>query len=166
MRYPNQRRVTVHRTLVKKEEKGRAWGIVYWDIINDASKNISGEVPFKLYLYFIQKSDNFTFDFSSQHFANTFGVSLDAARRAFKKLEEQGYLREEDRGVYSFYESPQMEGQLPTYTENKYKEKRSIMYKTFFADMTYLELYQRLKGEIPEKDIEELWENSSIAEDN
>lgn len=91
---------------------------------------------------------------------------MDAARKAVKKLEECGYLVDQGKGCYEFFDTPQAEGQLPTYTKNKYKEKRSIMYKTFSTNMTYLELYQRLKDEIPEEDIKELWEESEIVEDD
>lgn len=166
MKYANQRTMIIHRTSVKREEKGRKWMMCYCDQLEQAGKNIKGEVPLKLFLYLLTYSDGYELDFSPQQFVKKYNVSLDAARKAVKKLEECGYLVDKGKGCYEFFDTPQMEGQLPTYTENKYKERRSIMYKTFFADMTYLELYQRLKGEIPEKDIEELWENSSIAEDN
>lgn len=68
MKYANQRTMIIHRTSVKREEKGRKWMMCYCDQLEQAGKNIKGEVPLKLFLYLLTYSDGYELDFSPQQF--------------------------------------------------------------------------------------------------
>lgn len=165
MKYANQRTMIIHRTSVKREEKGRKWMMCYCDQLDQAGRNIKGEVPLKLFLYLLTYSDGYELDFSPQQFVKKYNVSLDAARKAVKKLEECGYLVDQGKGCYEFFDTPQKDG-LVEGVKKDYKEKREIMCTDFCATLTYPEVFKRLKDVLPEKEIERIWEESEIVEDD
>lgn len=165
MKYANQRTMIIHRTPVKREEKGKKWMMCYCDQLDQAGRNIKGEVPLKLFLYLLTYSDGYELDFSPQQFIKRYNVSLDAARKAVKKLEECGYLVDKGKGYYEFFDTPQKDG-LIEQVKRDYKEKRDIICSDFCAILTYPELFKRLRDILPEKEIEKIWEESEIVEDN
>lgn len=162
--YPNQKHFTINRINPLKEKKQ------YLSIVNEniaeASRRLSGEIPFKFYLYLCSNQDNYSFDYSPQHFANIYGVSLDSARRAPEKLIEAGYLvpSEKHKNGFDFFEVPQ---------EKKTSIKVEIVEEKRFIEqedgtlkpMTYSEVYNELKNEYPESIIkEQVWNVAEVAE--
>lgn len=101
----NQRTIVIHREIPKKDS-GKTFLMVYEDVITQASRNIKGEVAFKLFLYLLANQDNFSLIYSPQHFANTYGVCLDSAKKAIKALMDVGYIQQVSNLLYSFYENP------------------------------------------------------------
>lgn len=106
MKYANQSRVKVNRTLPEKGSK-KPFLCIYQENIEAAAITLGG-VAFKLYLYMTTNNDKYSFDYSPQHFSNTYGVSIQSARDAFKELIKYNYLVETEHNTYEFYETPQI----------------------------------------------------------
>lgn len=105
MRYSNNRTVIIQTSnQTTTESEFFAYGK---DLIAQASRNINGFVGFKLYLYFLMRPSGTLLDFSTQDFVDHFNASPEAARKAFKQLEELGYLKEVNRTTYMFREVPE-----------------------------------------------------------
>lgn len=162
--YPNQKNFTIKRTLPNKEEK-KAFISAYTDNIAAASRNL-GEIAFKFYIYLLSNKDGYTFDYSPQHFANYYGVSLDRARRVPQQLMEAGYLVEGDKNHYVFYELPQ-EQKKEIVLENIGGidiERRKIVYKNGTFDIaTYEEWYAAANGRLPNDLLNEWWNNAEVV---
>lgn len=97
--------VTINRTLPQIGGK-RMYLSVYYDNLLAASKLLTGEDAFKLYLYFLANQDQHTEHFSPQKFLYNFGTKLDKCRDALHQLEETGYLVKTGKDEYQFYEVP------------------------------------------------------------
>ena len=90
--YPNQNTFLINKEDVKRESgKSRPYLTAYIDTIQTASKNLTGN-SFKLYIYLLSNSNNFTSAFSPKDVADKYGCSVDSAREAFKTLINKGYL--------------------------------------------------------------------------
>lgn len=90
--YPNQNTFVINKEEVKRESgKSRQYLIAYKDTIQTAAKNLTGN-SFKLYIYLLSNSNNFTSAFSPKDVADKYGCSVDSAREAFKTLINKGYL--------------------------------------------------------------------------
>lgn len=150
--FPNQKKVITHREKIKKGSTKPFIGI-YLDSIKEASRNIKGEVAFKLYLYCAANQDGFAFDFSPSHFAAEYGTSLDAAHKAVQKLIEAGYLVHNQKNEYNFYELPQSKTTLVP-TSNKRKTFRDADTGELL-EFTFWELVQEIGDEDRAKT---LWE--------
>lgn len=138
-KYPNQKKIIVHREQIEKG-KQKPFLTVYLENIKEASKNLSGEVAFKLYLYCLSNQDNYDFDYSPQHFAAEYGVSVDRARKAVNELISCGYWVNEGANNYHFYELPQNTSRIAILTE-----KRKVPQDDgTFRDYSYKELYDEL----------------------
>lgn len=105
---PNQRMVITHRTMPQRES-GKPYLAVYCENIARASRTLSGEVAFKLYLYLLSNQDNYKFSFSPQAFSNEYGVSADRTRKVWEQLMEAGYIKRSTNSAatFEFYELPQ-----------------------------------------------------------
>lgn len=105
MRYSNNRTVIIQTSnQATTESEFLAYGK---DLIAQALRNINGFVGFKLYLYFFMNPNGTLLNFSTQDFVDHFNASPEAARKAFKQLEELGYLKEVNRTTYMFREVPE-----------------------------------------------------------
>lgn len=90
--YPNQNTFLINKEDVKRESgKSRPYLTAYIDTIQTAAKNLTGN-SFKLYIYLLSNSNNFTSAFSPKDVADKYGCSVDSAREAFKTLINKGYL--------------------------------------------------------------------------
>ena len=146
---PNQRNITINRK--DALSSGRQYLAINCDTLAEASRNISGEVPFKLYLYLTSNKDGYELSFSPQHFSNIYGCSIDASRRAFVKLVEANYIINKGNNSFEFFETPQE--RRPRLDIQP--ERRSYKGQLF----TYKEVYEELSGELMEEEIKEIWNN-------
>lgn len=90
--YPNQNTFLINKEEVKRDSgKFRPYLTAYIDTIQTAAKNLTGN-SFKLYIYLLSNSNNFTSAFSPKDVADKYGCSVDSARDAFKTLVSKGYL--------------------------------------------------------------------------
>lgn len=151
--YANQRAITINRTMPQKGTK-KPFLAAYYDSITTASKLLTGEVAFKLYLYLLSNQDKHVDFFSPQKFANDFGVSADRCRKVFQQLEEAGYLEEVGKNEYQFYEMPR---QQPTIKVEE-GEKRIVPRSDGSTKlMTYEQVYKELHNYYSPTMIDKLW---------
>lgn len=146
---PNQRNITINRK--DALSSGRQYLAINCDTLAEASRNISGEVPFKLYLYLASNKNGYEFSFSPQHFSNIYGCSIDASRKAFVKLIESNYIINKGNNSFEFFETPQE--RRPRLDIQP--ERRSYKGQLF----TYKEVYEELSGDLMEEEIKEIWNN-------
>ena len=146
---PNQRDITINRK--DALSSGRQYLAINCDTLAEASRNISGEVAFKLYLYLASNKNGYEFSFSPQHFSNIYGCSIDASRRAFAKLVEANYIINNGNNSFEFLETPQE--RRPRLDIQP--ERRSYKGQLF----TYKEVYEELSGDLMEEEIKEIWNN-------
>ena len=146
---PNQRNITINRK--DALSSGRQYLAINCDTLAEASRNISGEVPFKLYLYLASNKNGYEFSFSPQHFSNIYGCSIDASRKAFVKLMESNYIINKGNNSFEFFETPQE--RRPRLDIQP--ERRSYKGQLF----TYKEVYEELSGDLMEEEIKEIWNN-------
>lgn len=108
--YPNQRIITVFRDMPNRKENkdNKPFVMIYRSSIDQASKNLKGQVAFKLWLYLAGNTDSYTQGFSPQAIKDYMGVSLNSARQAFNQLVQKKYLIQEQgsKNRYKFYERP------------------------------------------------------------
>ena len=146
---PNQSNVIINRK--DALSSGRQYLAINCDTLAEASRNISGEVAFKLYLYLASNKNGYELSFSPQHFSNIYGCSIDASRRAFAKLVEANYIINNGNNSFEFFETPQE--RRPRLDIQP--ERRSYKGQLF----TYKEVYEELSGELMEEEIKEIWNN-------
>ena len=146
---PNQRNVIINRK--DALSSGRQYLAINCDTLAEASRNISGEVPFKLYLYLASNKNGYEFSFSPQHFSNIYGCSIDASRKAFVKLIESNYIINKGNNSFEFFETPQE--RRPRIDIQP--ERRSYKGQLF----TYKEVYEELSDNLMEEEIKEIWNN-------
>ena len=146
---PNQRNITINRK--DALSSGRQYLAINCDTLAEASRNISGEVPFKLYLYLASNKNGYEFSFSPQHFSNIYGCSIDASRKAFVKLIESNYIINNGNNSFEFFETPQE--RRPRLDIQP--ERRSYKGQLF----TYNEVYEELSDNLMEEEIKEIWNN-------
>lgn len=162
MRYPNQKSIKVHKTLVKKGEKGRRYYEAYNDVIENAAKVIKDKVPFMLFLYLQTYSNDYEFALSPQDFSNRYGISIDAARKAVAKLEALGYIVEDDKNKLSFYDIPQEI--IPSVDLAFTEEKKWCAQKDgTYAELTFTQVC-KIYGELPEASIKKWWDKQLTTE--
>ena len=146
---PNQRNITINRK--DALSSGRQYLAINCDTLAEASRNISGEVPFKLYLYLASNKNGYEFSFSPQHFSNIYGCSIHASRKAFVKLIGANYIINKGNNSFEFFETPQE--RRPRLDIQP--ERRSYKGQLF----TYKEVYEELSGDLMEEEIKEIWNN-------
>ena len=90
--YPNQNTFLVNKEDVKRETgKSRPYLTAYVDTIQLAAQDLTGN-SFKLYIYFLSNTNNYTSAFSPKDVSSKYGCSVDSVREAFKTLIKKGYL--------------------------------------------------------------------------
>lgn len=108
--YPNQKVVSIKRNMPNKKQNkdNNPFLLVYCSSFKQASKNLKGQVAFKLWLYLVSNAEGFTIAFSPKAVHEQMGVSQDAVRDAFKQLVQNRYLIKDEEGKnrFTFYEHP------------------------------------------------------------
>ena len=155
--FPNQRVITINRNIPNKSKDKKPFVMIYCSAIDQASKNLKGQVAFKLWLYLAGNTDGYTEAFSPQAIKDRLGVSLDSARDAFKQLVQKKYLvlEEGTKNRYQFYEKPKC-------------NLSAIEVKKRFADedekevhLTYQELLEAVGYD--KKQADDLWSEAEIV---
>ena len=160
--YANQKHFTIHRKDPIKEKK--QYLAITRDNLTMAARTLKGDVAFKFYLYLAANIDSYEFDYSPQHFANVYGVSIDSARRAADKLVEAGYLvkDENNKNGFEFFETPQ--NKRIKVTDTVLEKKKLIPQDNGeFLEMTFTEVYNELKENYPLDTIKEYWDSMEEA---
>lgn len=159
--YANQKAITINRNLPTKGEKKKFLS-AYYDNITQASRLLTGEVAFKLYLYLLSNQDKYVDNFSPQKFANDFGTSIDRTRRVFAQLEEAGYIVRTSANNYQFYETPQKVKQIVMKPVDEY---RIAQYEDGTkAAISYNEYYNSLKDNYSLTEIDKSWNELPVVE--
>lgn len=153
--FRNQRAITINRNMPQKGEN-RKFLSAHYDAITKASRNLSGDVAFKLYIYLLSNQDKYVDNFSPANFSKEFGVSIDRCRKVFGQLEEVGYLIKCGNNEYQFYEEPQAIRKLASLPMSKERRKAEFDDGTF-EYVSYEEFYAQFKNNYPDSVIVEAW---------
>lgn len=137
---PNQRNIHIHRNIPPKGASN--YLCAYIDVIEEAARELNGEVPFKVYLYLLCNGDNFNVWFSPVVIAEKYGISTDRVRKSFKELEDKGYIVKTSSNKYEFHEKPQKTYafNVPIAAEKRWVdgtdgERHLVTYKEFYEDV-------------------------------
>lgn len=118
MYFPNQRQITCYRENVEKDNirLNNVFLCVYQENICEAMKNLT-HTAFKVYVCLITNRSGYTIEFSPAHISQLSGLHPDTIRKAFKELQEKGYIEcaNEEKNLYMFYENERV--------KNRQKEK-------------------------------------------
>ena len=115
---PNQKIVKINREKVDKvAANGRKYLIAYQDNLLDAIGNLT-HTAFKVYLFFLFNKDGFTFAYSPEYIRKQTNICKETARKAFKELQEKGYIISTSRG-YEFYEYPRFSANIKPIGEQR-----------------------------------------------
>lgn len=102
---PNQKTIT---TSKEKSDKDNKYAIFNLNALQYAMIDLKGE-SFKLWCYINKNQDGYTFALSAVD-AVKWGIgSRSSYNRAVKELEEKGYLVENAKNQFTFYELPRVE---------------------------------------------------------
>lgn len=156
--YANQKTFTINRTIPSFND-GKQFLSIYAHSLAHASRELT-PVGFKLYLYLASNKDKYIKDYSPQDFANVYGVSYEAARKAPQNLEENGYLVHLGANKYEFFEEPQEPKEKEIIFE---PERRSFNIKGKLYTFTYEEFLEQVKGFSPER-INKIWNSGEVVE--
>lgn len=104
---PNQRIINVSKDTPAKGTR-KPFAAIFLEYIEAASKNLQGEVAFKMWLYLASNANNYCFAWSPAAFAEAYGCSEKSAREAFNQLVAKNYLVQKTnrKNEYTFYELP------------------------------------------------------------
>lgn len=115
---PNQKIIKINREKVDKvAANGRKYLIAYQDNLLDAIGNLT-HTAFKVYLFFLFNKDGFTFAYSPEYIRKQTNICKETARKAFKELQEKGYIISTSRG-YEFYEYPRFSANIKPIGEQR-----------------------------------------------
>ena len=150
MYYPNQKTITINREKVEKvNANGRLYLVAFQDNLCAAMKNLSHST-FKVYTCLLFNKDLFSIEYSPAFISQLSGIHPDTARRAFRELEEKGYINQIDNHSFVFYEVPRQ----------SYKVKPLLEKRQFIDDDTgeiVLLTYQELVDAIGENGALSMW---------
>lgn len=102
MSVPNQKKIYIERSTEKVKQN-------YLKVSNDSLKSAMynlGSSAFMLWIYFTDNSNGYPLDLYPVDFCSITGLSDSTYRRAFKELEEKGYLIQssKQKNLYLFKE--------------------------------------------------------------
>lgn len=115
---PNQKIIRINREKVDKvAAQGRLYLIAYQDNLLYAMKDLS-HTAFKVYMYFLFNKDNYSVAYSPEYIHKQANICKETARKAFKELQDKGYIIKSDRGL-DFYEYPKQAAKLSPIGEKR-----------------------------------------------
>lgn len=88
---PNQRIINVSKDTPTKGTR-KPFAAIFLEYIEAASKDLQGEVAFKMWLYLASNANNYCFAWSPAAFSEAYGCSEKSAREAFNQLVAKNYL--------------------------------------------------------------------------
>ena len=158
--YPNQNTFLINKEDVKRESgKSRPYLTAYIDTIQTASQNLTGN-SFKLYIYLLSNTNNYTSAFSPKDVADKYGCSVDSAREAFKTLVNKGYLTliEGTKTKYIFKDvAVTTPKDISTFVD--VLEKKQFKIGNDIVEWTFEELKKALPKET-EETVKTIWKES------
>lgn len=105
MNYQNQKEIYIDKSKItemyNKKEEDNFLHSLSWIELLPILQELNGN-EFKVWLYCMKWSGKDKFYFSPATLTQEFGISESTAQRAFKRLEQLGYLVKNKRG-YNFY---------------------------------------------------------------
>lgn len=108
MYFPNQRQITCHRENVEKNSMkvNNLFLCVYQENLCEAMKNLT-HTAFKVYVCLLFNRSGYTIEFSPAYINQLCGLHPDTIRKAFKELQEKGYVvaANETQTLFNFYEN-------------------------------------------------------------
>ena len=116
--YVGQRQVIINRDNVTKGAAKRSYLVAYQDNLIQAMKTLTG-TAFRVYLCLLFNKDKYSLEYSPEHISKIAGMCLPSARKAFKELQECGYIEELDKRHYVFYEVPKITLSLKPHEERR-----------------------------------------------
>lgn len=155
----NQKIATINKEKIEKGVgKKRPYIAVYVDTLERAASELKNNA-FKVFVYFLSNENDFTFGISPQDIANRYGMSLDTARESIKILIDKGYLVEEEKNVYTFYDDNRRKpAELPVELAVKFEKKKFQNTITGeIVEYTFQQLVDGLDGD--EEKAREYWED-------
>lgn len=127
MAVPNQRMLKIHKEPTDRNHLFTANNIAALD---EAAGLLQTKGGFKLYMYLAKNQNNYQFDLYSSNFIYWSGLGITAYRSAFNELVDKGYLIEQSKNNYIFYDKSQLEQHSDSITieipEEKVEEVRNI----------------------------------------
>lgn len=159
--YPNQNTFLINKEDVKRDSgKIRPYLTAYIDTIQAAAQNLTGN-SFKLYIYLLSNTNNFTAAFSPKDVADKYGCSVDSAREAFKTLVNKGYLTliEGTKTKYIFKDVPVAAPKDISAFVDVAEKKQFKISNNEIVEWTFEELKKALPG-ATEETIKAIWEEN------
>lgn len=127
MAVPNQRMLKIHKEPTDRNNLFTANNLMALD---EASRLLQTKGGFKLYMYLAKNQNNYKLELSSADFTYWSGLGITAYRSAFNELVEKGYLVEQSKNNYIFYDKSQLseygEKVIIEVPEEKVEEIRNI----------------------------------------
>ena len=132
---PNQRIICIKNK--SPADRQHRYTIISLEALSEASKNLLSVGGFKLYIYFAQNQENYTFALSSKAFMEWASLGRDAYTTAFNELVDKGYLIQDNKQAnkYYFYDKAQPTNKQQTIQINELSEAcRYSHYDEYIAD--------------------------------
>lgn len=103
---PNQRKILVVKEPTNKQSVENYYTAINLLALENASSKLRSKAGFKLWVYIAKNQNRFKFAMSSLDFCQWSGYAIKAYRSAFNELVDKGFLVEERKNEYVFYEYP------------------------------------------------------------
>lgn len=102
---PNQRIITVNK---EPANKNNIYACINKEAMRSAMMDLQSKAGFKLWCYFADNKQCYSFALSSKDFCKCAGCGMDAYRKSFQELLDKDYLvkRLDAYETYDFYEKP------------------------------------------------------------
>lgn len=105
MGVPNQRFVQVN--ITPTAGKNEPYFIILKSVLKEAWQKLDTYASFTLYTYFASNRNNYLMEFSPEAVKNETGLSVDSVRRAFRKLQDEGFIVPSGKNKFTFYDKSQ-----------------------------------------------------------
>lgn len=158
--YANQKTFTINR-ITPAPGSGKQYISIHTQTLAAAARNLS-PVGFKLYLYLASNQNGYEKDYSPRDFANIYGVSIDAARKAPQNLMDCGYLILTHGNKYAFFEEPQEIASKTSIALPKCEKRLIPQDDGTEKAMSYMEVYNELKDNYSEEEIKNFWNEQEV----
>lgn len=119
--YPNQRFIYINKPLSQKALTSEGYLKVRNDILLEAMYNLhKTKGSFAFYIWLMDNASGYSLPLYPVNFYEVAHISEDTYRKAFKELEDKGYLvlREGKKTVYDFHERGLYAEKVPTLSDD------------------------------------------------
>lgn len=152
---PNQKIITINKV---KCDKQNLYMIANLNALQLAAKNLKAGA-FKLWIYFSQNQNGYSFALSNKDANDSFGIKKDQYDSAIKELEANGYLYKENGNNWIFTEMP---NSVVGKNHNENNEKDSVVGKNHkpLQEKTTTQKWEKTTTESGKKPQEILQDNT------